>query len=269
MKVVLQILTEFAQRTEYRVLRELYEVKPADINALQPGICLVPGIILNKAKKEQVAALVQWAKEWGNHLMLTAPWWQVKLADYLDLPTEIRIAEKKDEYKGINVAHVLITKLTPFWQSKNGDILAVSMRYNSGSGLITFTTVPLLDYKLTAKRNICKSLLDELLSREDILIPKEPLNNNAFSQELTQQHLVVLMLAAGGVDIQNELAEAVRQYVTVNITGKENGLKQDLLRAGMLDAAGMATDKGVKILVERGYRSFVRELRKQGDVDAW
>lgn len=269
MKASVQILTEFAQRTEYRVLREWYEVKAADINALQSGICIIPGIVLSKAGKEQLAALVQWIKEWGNHLLLTAPWWQVTLADYLDLPAQIKIAEKRSEYQGINAAHVLITKLPPLWQSKTGDTLAASMRYNSGSGVITFTTLPLLDYKLIAKRDICKSLLDELLSREDTIISEEPKDNAVFSQELTEEHLIVLLLAAGGVDIQKELAATVRQYATVNINGKENVLKQDLLQAGLLDAGGKATDRGVKILVERGYRSFIRELRKQGDVDAW
>lgn len=269
MNVTLQTLKEFTKRTEYKVLKEWYEVTETDIYALQPGICIVPGIILSKAGDEQLAALVQWAREWGNHLLLIAPWWQAGLADYLDLPVGIEVDEKKSEYQGISISHVLITKLPPVWQGKKGDTLAVSLRYHSGSGVLTLTTVPLLDYKLTAQRSACRSLLDELLSREIMPGSEELPDNEVVLHDLTEEHLMVLLLAAGGVNIHDDLAAKVRQYATVNIAGKEAALQQELWQAGLLDAAGIATEEGVKILVKRGYRSFIRELRKQGDVDAW
>lgn len=269
MKVIPQILKEYARRTEYKVLKEWYEVTEREIHELQPGICIVPGIVLSRAGREQVGALASWAREWGNHLILTAPWWKVALAEYLDLPMEIEVDEKKSEYQGINTTHILVTKLPPLWQNKKGDNLAASLHYHSGSGVVTITTLPLLDYKLAAKRSICQSLLAELLSREDNPGSAEAPAEGETLSELTEEHLMVLLLAAGGIDIHDGLAIKVKQYLTVDLTGKEISLQHDLQKAGLLNKAGLVTDEGLGLLVGRGYRPFIRELRKQGDMDAW
>jgi hypothetical protein len=58
--MVVQILRDYKNRTEYKVLEKFITVKEVNIDSLSEGIFLLPGILLDKLEKKELEVLNKW-----------------------------------------------------------------------------------------------------------------------------------------------------------------------------------------------------------------
>ena len=263
--IQVQIIKEFNRRTEYKVLREWMPVTESNLQGLKPGICIFPGILFTKLTEIQRKSLTNWVRQWGNQLLLVPPWWEVNISEYLNLATSVQLEELSTVYKGIPVEIVLLTKIPAKWQVGQGGIVTIDARHDSGSGFMTITTVPLLDYRLASQEDVLKNMLLDLLQPVQVgtLEVKE-------KQEISQVQLNVLLLAAAGIDITCNLEDKVYEYLTVKTDGMdEQQLRSQLQYSAFLDDQYRATEKVYNLLYVKGYRAFIRELRKRGEAGDW
>ena len=265
MNARIQILKEYASRTEYKVLRDWLPVIKRPVGGLDKGTCVLPGIVLAKMPQVERSGLLDWCREWGNQLILTPPWWRTDLGQTFGLNFQILLEEKDAKFKGITLSYILVSKLKAKWQIEKKEAVALEFKFDSGSGLITITTVPLLDYRLLHWGSALKDLFLQLVNVPETV---EGLVRN--QKCLSNFHLYTLLLAAGGIEVMVELAGKIQRY----IGAPTKGLNQDevitfLVDKGFLEPSGSITDDGLSLLQEKGYRAYIREICKRGDDDGW
>jgi hypothetical protein len=72
--MVVQILRDYKNRTEYKVLEKFIAVKEVNIDSLYEGILLLPGILLDKLEKKELDVLNKWLNTPDNQLILSPAW---------------------------------------------------------------------------------------------------------------------------------------------------------------------------------------------------
>ena len=256
----IQIIKIFASRTEYKVLHEWVPVKERHLTELAAGFCVIPAVVLGKFSQGECATLVNWAKKWGNQLLIFPPFHSVDLKG-LQLGVDLtvnRVAESL--YEGLPIKEILITNHQPKLQLVSGQTIALDLYYHSGSGQITITTLPLLDYRLLAYEDKCKEIFQQLLAVQEIQA-----NDTVKQQgvELTPLHQHLIILAAAGITS----IQKVKSYLNTffNTKADEGAIKlvQQQLQAGNYMAEeGVIALKGKEFIQQCGYRAFVRELEK-------
>ena len=257
----IQILKTFASRTEYKVLREWVPVKERDLNELAAGSCVIPAVVLGKLSLSECATLVNWVKQWGNQLLIFPPFHSVDLKG-LQLGVDLtvnRVAESL--YEGIPLKETFITNHQPKLQLASGQTIALDLYYHSGSGQVTMTTLPLLDYRLLAYEEKCKDIFQQLLAVQEVQA------NEAAKQqqevELTPLHQQLIIIAAAGItSIQKVKSYLKTCFKTTTDEGAIKLVQQQLLDGNYLAVEGVIALKGKEFIQQCGYRAFVRELEK-------
>ena len=257
----IQILKTFASRTEYKVLREWVSVKERDLTELGVGSCVIPAVVLGKLSLGEVGTLVNWAKQWGNQLLVFPPFHSVNLKR-LQLGVDLTVNRVAGTlYEGLPLKEIFITNHQPKLQLAAGQSIALDLYYHSGSGQVTMTTLPLLDYRLLAYEEKCKEIFQQLLAVQEIQA------NDAVKQqevEITPLHQHLIILAAAGITS----IQKVNSYLKTcfNTTVDEVAIKlvqQQLLEGNYLTVEGSIALKGKEFIQQGGYRAFVRELYLQ------
>ncbi|MBB5325893.1 hypothetical protein HNQ34_002999 [Anoxybacillus tepidamans] len=256
----LQILKPFARRTEYKMLREWFKVKEKEIDKLQSGICVIPAIVLLKMSESDRSRLIQWTKGWGNQLMVFPPYLHLDISSLLKMNNAIFIKEMNEcTYEGIPVREEIVTNLTPKIQLPTKQTVAVDFYYDTSSGCMTITTLPLLDYRLLEQREICQRLFQSLMH----------INERDKKDEMSEEkqiafkpvHHFVLLLSAANVLERQQIVPFIQKFFYVEV--RENDVRQalaELENSHYIDSGGTITEKGKQYITEHGYRAFVREI---------
>lgn len=96
----------------------------------------------------------------SNQLIMTPAFIEYNIRNFFD--TSIDIDIKKDEgldYEGVQCDFKIISKAQERIFSNENGVFGIHYRKNTGSGLLTIITLPLLDYKLAHKHDEFKSTL--------------------------------------------------------------------------------------------------------------
>jgi hypothetical protein len=152
--IVVQILRDYKNRTEYKVLEKFIAVKEVNIDSLSEGILLLPGILLDKLEKKELEVLNKWLNIPDNQLILSPAWKEVSLNDYFDLSLVLKVQREEGlEFEGVECQYKIDGKIQEkFFSNEHGNF-GVHYRKDTGSGLLTVITLPLLDYKLSHKHD--------------------------------------------------------------------------------------------------------------------
>jgi len=266
----LQILKPFARRTEYKMLREWFDVEEKDVGELRSGICVIPAIILLKTSESDRLRLIQWTKEWGNQLMVFPPYLNLDISSLLQLNHSFSIKEMNEcMYEGVPVCEEIVTNLTPEIQLPTKQTVAVDFYYDTSSGCITITTLPLLDYRLLEQREICQRLFQSLMH----------INERDTKDEMSEEkqvmfkpvHHYLLLLSAADVIERQQLVPLIQKFFYLEV--RENDVKSafsELENLHYIHSDGTITEKGQQYIMENGYRAFVREIIKwRNDDGEW
>ena len=263
-----QILKPFAHRTEYKVMREWMPIREVYLTELNEGTCVIPAVVLSKLSLPECAILVNWAKQWGNQLLIFPPFHSVDLKARLRLVADLtvnRVAENL--YEGLPVNEIFLTNLQPKLYLASGKTIALDISYHSGSGLVTISTLPLLDYRLLAYEEKCQEIFQQLLFVHD---NREDHTDKHQEFELTPLHVHLIILAAAGITSMHIICAHLKIYFNTSTDEEMIKLVQEQLRnENYLALDGNISFKGQQFIEQSGYRAFVKELAKSPREGKW
>lgn len=258
----IQIIKQFSKRTEYKMLKEWLSTQERNIEELMNGICVIPAIILLKLSETDLQLLNNWWRKWGNQLIVSPPYHQIDIVTLLQLNVDLSVqAIGPQSFNSFPVVESIKTNVKSKWELESGEVLAVDFFEHSGSGCLTLTTVPLLDYRLLSKKKNGKRLFLELINKKSNV-------ESAKIQEsftLCPIHEYILLLSSANVLDTTNLSEQLNKYFEKKISNeKAVDLFQQLITQGFLRDSGEITSLGEKHIKLKGYWAFVREIKRWG-----
>lgn len=264
--MTIQILEEYKNRTEYRILKCFYDCQVVRANSLQNGILIIPGILLSRISKEQLDLINTWIEDSKNQLILTPSWAEMNLKETFYTSIDIRLDRTDDKFEGMPVEFLIDTTAKDIIFQQDGKKFGIHYRKNTGTGLITVVTLPLLDYKLIQLEDTLKKNLDSLfvknLNQETLVKEKD--------FKLDDIHVYLIILAGAHIDLSQHLSKIIYKYFGVSIneeTAKER--YQDLVVNRYIDTYGLLSD-GVDVVKERKLKSFINTVKQRGEKeDGW
>ncbi|MEG2867888.1 MAG: hypothetical protein RR894_09080 [Terrisporobacter sp.] len=267
--MVIQILGQFKNRLEYRILKEFCNCAELKLDELQNGIIVLPGIVLQKMSNEDLKKLNQWISNKDNQLILTPSWNEINLKDVFDLSIDINIFNESSIFNDIPCNSYIQTTSKEKLYQNNGKVYAINHRNDISSGLITVVTLPLLDYKLIQHKEIFKNIFDKLIvvdTIEDIVDEKVEESNF----KIDNLHIALIILVSSGVKVNSNIKNAINKYFKyaesdVTIQGKYN----ELIQYGYVQDHEI-TELGVKVIKDRNLKSFINVVKERElNDDGW
>lgn len=258
--MIIQILDEYKNRTEYRLLNDFYDCKVARMNSLQTGVLVLPGILLSKLNKQQLDLLDIWLEDNKNQLILTPSWAEMNLKKILRSSVDIGISRTDDNYDGIPIGFLINTTVKDVVFQRNGRKFGIHYRKNTGTGLITVVTLPLLDYKMIHLEDKLRVFFNSLLVAEDV--KQEPLAETK-DFILKDIHLYLIILTGAGIDLSRSLSSIIHKYFGTFIdeeTAKQG--YQDLVANQYINENGLLS-KGMTVVEERKLKSFINAIKQR------
>ncbi|MEK4138299.1 hypothetical protein MHB75_09300 [Kurthia sp. FSL E2-0154] len=256
----IQIVKKYTKRTEYKMLKNWINVDERHIDELTSGICVIPAIIILKLSEVELQSLNKWWRQWGNQLIVSPPFHQMDVVSLLQLKVDLSLQETEAQsFNSLPVIESIKSNTKSKWELANGEIVAVDYFEHSGSGCVTLTTVPLFDYRLLPKQDICKKLFLELIidNKNDESIPVR-------EQFIPSPvHEYILILASANVLEPSKISGQLSNFFKENLSHNEVlELLQQLIDQKLLEDSGVITDVGEKYINLKGYKAFVREIKR-------
>lgn len=257
----MQILKPFANRTEYTVLKEWTPCKEVELGDIGQGGCVIPAVVLSKLAGEDCNLLVNWVKQWGNQLLILPPFYSIDLKDRLQLGVELNVNGVPEcYYDGLPIKESFVSNLKSKLQMTDGQTIALDIFYHTGSGHLTLTTLPLLDYRLLDHEEKCREIFQRLLDVEEL---KEEVRLKQDDIELTPLLQYVLLLAAGGMVSLPLVCRYLKTYFQTSVDEEQiQRVQQQLHSTSYLTGDGLIGQRGKEFIEQYGYRAFVRELAR-------
>lgn len=258
---MIQILREFERRTEYKILKLFTECEITSIKNLKNGKLLIPGFVLNKMQEEELKLLNLWLSNRSNHLIIVPAWIEIDIGKLINSTVPLKVlAIEEGYYEDIPVRYKIET-LAKDVLFQNNNIYGVNYRKNTGTALVTVTTLPLLDYKLIHQENKFKEVLNELFSYGND--SSDELQEKSKEIILDPLHINLLILKAGGVDLSNNLNKKVFKYFYNNIENKilEEKLKE--LNQGGFIINNSLSEKSEEVITKNRLETFIDVVRRK------
>mgnify|MGYP000727584781 CR=1 FL=1 len=271
----LNIPRKFSGRTEYQVLKNWYETPKFSFGNLNniSGNMVIVGRLLNGLEKNQLKMLKEWIFQEGNQLLCLPSWFEISLSSLFDLKIDLNIVSddnlsledwdlSKLDYKvKTNLKQGIIDK------NKNDSIFTVNYKRHKYSGLLTVTTLPLLDFKLLTKSEFLKAKLEQLLIVENI--SKKKVETKPIQTELSTISIYILLLAGAGIPLEEDLDKKLEKYLYKKFSQKEINNGENILDHRDLIKEGEITKKGKKLIKEKGYIPYIKEINKKKSDKLW
>jgi len=275
----LYIPQDYQKRTEYRILGDWYDLVPISFKELaaeqnmQTNILVLVGRLLKKISSQELSILKEWSFQEGRQLFCLPSWRPLKLDEVFNLDISLEIVRNSDlqwqKYNFYPLDYEVKTTVQHGAEIKTeaGKLLAVKYKHHQHSGVLTVTTLPLLDMNLLTKDEIIKNQFDNLLIEEKIVNDK--LSSAKEKKSLSEISLYVLLLAAAEVEITDNLKKKINKYLYQQYPTQQ--LKKEvktLTKQGLLQDDHKISNKGKKYIKYQGYLPYVREIKqKKSDTD--
>lgn len=266
--MMVQILSEYKRRTEYKVLEKFATVNEVHIDSISDGILLLPGILLDKLEKEELDVLNKWLNTSDNQLILSPAWKEVSLNDYFDISLGLKVQRDEGlEFEGIECQYKVEGKVQERISANEQGNFGVHYRKDTGSGLLTIITLPLLDYKLSHKHDEFRQYFSTCINKSKPKDKGQSVKRKAF--EIGEDHLQLFMMFAAGLKIDGGLQKAFSQYFNKNLEGESiKDLEEVLTKQGLIDSREVS-DKGRAFIKEKRLKSFIKVLEGRGSTNEW
>lgn len=267
---------KYDDRTEYQMLKNWHTLLPISLKnisqASQANKLVIIGRLLNNLDGDTVTKLKEWTFQEGNQLLCLPSWKEIDISDCFNLKINLKVKKGHASYDkwGIselkyyikcNLQEGIITK------GDQGHIFNINYREHQYSGVLTLTTLPLLDYTLMMEEELLQKEFNNLLINNEKNIIKK---NNKSKDKITDEAIYILILAGAGINIKNDLTEKIKLYFHYqpDIQKLKAG-KEILIEKGLLGEEESITDNGMKFIKSKGYLAYLREIkRKMRDADA-
>jgi hypothetical protein len=265
--MTVQILDQYKNRTEYRLLKDFCDCQTVQINSLKNGVLVLPGVLLSKLEKQQLDLLNTWLEDNKNQLILTPSWTEMNLKEILYPSVDIKISRIEGNYQGISVDFIIKTTAKDVVFQQNGKKFGIHYRKNTGTGLITVVTLPLLDYKMIQLEDKLKCLFNSLLLAED---GKQESLIEVKDFVLDDIHIYLIILKGAGIDLNQSLSSIIHKYFGTLIDEEiAKRAYQDLVENQYISDNGLLR-KSMMVVKERKLKSFINAVKQRGEKeDGW
>lgn len=256
----IQIVKKFSKRTEYKVLMDWINVIEKDVEELKAGVCVIPAIVLLKLSDIERRNLNIWWKQWGNQLIVSPPFHQMDIVSLLQLNTSLSVQPIQQQlYLNIPIVEEIKTNAQSKWKLDNGQVIAIDIYDHSGSGCVTLTTIPFLDYRLLSKSEVCKQSFISLLHENS----KSEVEKIHSEFEITPVHEYILILSSANIFELERLSLQLKRYFNTELS-QVRALEfcEELINNNFMQVSGYLTELGVKYINDKGYKAFVREIKR-------
>lgn len=258
---MVQLLKEFENRTEYKVLKNFTLCDAAPIEDLHNGILVVPAIALAKLSQEKLTTLKQWIEDCKNQLIILPTWIEMNVQTYVNATVPIEVRAFNSHYNGIPVNYQIRSSVKEVVFEQNGQVFGINYRRNTGCGLMTIVTLPLLDYKLSEHMDLCRSLFHKLISVEIKEVADVP--NVSGELKLDDIHLYLLLLAASDVSFEDGITAKVKKYFNTEATEETLHIKYNELLNNRYICERKASDLGLDYIKQKNLKAFTRTIRER------
>lgn len=266
--MLIQVLEEYKNRIEYRLLSNFCVYEEVSIDALKKGTLVLPGIILSKMSEQDLTTLRLWCENKSNQLILLPTWSEFNLSKYINSSIGINIRKTEGFYKNIPIAYSIEAMAKDTMFIENSKICGINYRNNLSSGLITVVTLPLLDYKLIDFQDEFKEIFFSLLKNNDLLIEDEQEDNKDLM--IDEVHLFFLIMSAARIDLQGQLNMLVSKYFGTKHDEEvlKEKYRQLVVNEYMKDSG--LTDKGLTVVKEKNLKAFINVIKERREnEDEW
>lgn len=267
--MVIQILEQFKNRMEYRILGDFCDYIEVNLDALQNGILVLPGISLKKMGSDDLKKINQWIGNKDNQIILTPSWNELNLKDVFDLSIDVNIVNESSKFNDIPCSSYIQTTSKEKLYQNSGKVYAINHRNDISSGLITVVTLPLLDYKLIEYRDIFKDIFDKLLVvHRTVKEAKENVEENVLN--IDDIHTSILILVSAGVKINPNIKCTINKYFKF-LESTETILKKhkELIHHGFI-CNDEVSEVGVKFIKEKNLKAFINVIKERElNNDGW
>lgn len=266
--MLIQILEKYKSRTEYRLLNIFCNYEMVSINALKKGILILPGILLNKMKKEEIKYLNLWLENSNNQLILLPAWSEINLSEYFTTSVGIKVKKAEGFFNGIPINYDIEAIVKDKMFCENGKNFAINYRSNLSSGLITVVTLPLLDYKMIDFQDEFKNYFDGLIQNVDYV--EEIFEENNDEIDIDNVHVFLIMLSAAKVQLKNEMGSSIIKYFGARHEEELLVRKYKELVSSEYINDEKLTDKGVRVVEEKNLKAFINVIKERREnEDGW
>ncbi|MUL33946.1 hypothetical protein [Priestia megaterium] len=265
--MIVQVLKGYRNRTEYKVLEKFVTVQEINIDNLSKGILLFPGILLGKLEEKDLKKINQWLSIPSNQLILTPAWRELNLKDFFNISVDLKVLKSEDlDYKEIECQYKIEGKIQEkLFVSDKGNF-CIHYRKDTGSGLLTVITLPLLDYKLSHMHEKFEQLLLESIEKKKQKETKMKMKKEI--AKIGENHLQLFMLIAAGFKLEKDLRAGLDTYFNKNLqVSIIHELESDLIEEEFIENKEIS-DKGKDLIIKKRLKSFIKVLergRKNGE----
>lgn len=266
--MLIQVLEEYKNRTEYRLLNNFCNYEMVSINALKKGTLVLPGILLNKMKKEEINALNLWLENNNNQLILLPAWGEINLSEYFTTSVGIKVKKTEGFFNGIPINYDIKAVVKDKMFCENGKNFGINYRGNLSSGLITVVTLPLLDYKMIDFQDEFKNYFNGLIQNVDYV--EEIFEENNDEIDIDNVHVFLIMLSAAKVQLKNGIGSIIFKYFGARHEEELLVRKYKELVSGEYINDEKLTDKGMNVVEEKKLKAFINVIKERRDnEDGW
>ncbi|SKB73039.1 hypothetical protein SAMN02745120_0085 [Acetoanaerobium noterae] len=261
---MIYILEEFKKRTEYKILSNFISTTELSLGELGQGCLVLPGYVLNKMSKQDILRIESWLENRNNQLILLPSWIEIKLDKIFQLSVGVSITKvEQREYKGLPVEYKIEGHSKDVIYLMDGDVLGINIRKNTGMGVITIVTLPLLDYRLTEKVDIMQELfLKLLIPTASKPIDEKPKEKEPFQLNNVHTHLIILK--AAGIQLENCIEE-VNKYFNYDVLKDELTKYTDELVQNHYIENDKLTQRAFDCIENKKLKSFIRVIKERRD----
>jgi hypothetical protein len=266
--MLIQVLEEYKNRTEYRLLNNFCNYEMVSINALNKGILVLPGILLTKMNKGEIKYLNLWLENSSNQLILLPAWSEINLSEYFTTSVEIKVKKAEGFFNGIPINYDIEAIVKNKMFCENGKIFGINYRSNLSSGLITVVTLPLLDYKMIDFQDKFKKYFDSLIQSIDCI--EEIFEENNEKIDIDNVHIFLIMLSAAKVRFKNEMASSIFKYFGARHEEEVLVKKyKELVSCEYINDEKL-TDTGMRVVKEKNLKAFINVIKERREnEDGW
>ncbi len=266
--MLIQILKEYKNRTEYSILNNFYTCQIVSIYTLEKGTLIIPGILLNKMQKEEINILNAWLRHQDNQLILLPAWREVNLGEYFNTSVGIIVKKTEGSYHKIPLDYEIEAAVKEKVFFENGKTFGINYRNNLSSGLITVVTLPLLDYKMMDFEDEFKNCFSRFMQGKACTQEKFEKNNDKV--DIDNVHVFLIILLAAGVQLDKDIASNIFKNFGAKIEEEILSLKyKELVRDQYINDKKLM-DKGMKITVEKNLKAFINVIKERREnKDGW
>jgi hypothetical protein len=267
---MLHALLEFKRRTEYKLLNQFTGCQFVSVKELRQGILVLPGFVLQKMTGDELAYLNRWLDCLDNQLVILPSWTEINLKPLFQLPLPLSVVSMEEAiyYDDIPVSYRIEGKYKDILYETRGTIFGVQLRRDTGSGLITVVTLPLLDYKLPQLHDKFQEILQGLFKHAEKTEGKGNKVPEMFTPDEVQVYLLILL--ASGEDFSSGLSRKLERYFFHSISEDILVDKFEALKAAGFVENNQLTPKAVAFVKGKKLKAFIRLIRERREsTDGW